>query len=125
MRQILLVDDERVVAETNKVYLERFGYSVVADTNPALALDRFAADPEQFDLMITDMAMPEMDGSQLAENVLKIRPNLPIILCSGYCTTSVSELMKFGFRKYIVKPVKLSALVTAVQDLLDSGACPT
>ena len=64
--------------------LEGLGYEVATETGSMAALERFKADPEQFDLIITDMTMPKMTDDRLSQEILKIRPDMPIILCTGY-----------------------------------------
>ena len=81
---ILFVDDEPAITEMAKQILERLGYTVTARTNSKEALELFQAAPDSFDVVITDMTMPRLTGDTLASELLKIRPDLPIILCTGF-----------------------------------------
>ena len=82
--RILLVDDEEQIVAMEKQMLEKLGYQVTACASSSEAWTVFSARPDQFDLMITDMTMPHMAGDRLSEKILDIRPNLPVILCTGY-----------------------------------------
>jgi DNA-binding NtrC family response regulator len=86
--------------------------------DPKEALQLVKNDPEGYDLMITDMVMPNLDGAQLARLVLKIQPRLPIILCSGHCNLSPVESNKIGIRKFMRKPVDLNDLEKEVRTAL-------
>jgi CheY-like chemotaxis protein len=79
--RILYVDDDHPVLEMIRPSLQLLGHDVVTIDNPLEALDLFRADPYRFDLVITDMSMPEMDGGRLATSLLAIRPDLPVIMC--------------------------------------------
>ena len=82
--RILLVDDEEFMVDLNQQRLERLGYTVTPETDPSEALRLFRSDPDQFDLVITDMTMPKMTGDRLARELLNTRPHMPIILSTGY-----------------------------------------
>jgi PAS domain S-box-containing protein len=82
--RILFVDDEASVVNLNRQRLERLGYQVKSTTKPLEALEWFKADPDQFDVIITDMTMPRMTGDKLTAEILKIRPHMPVIICTGY-----------------------------------------
>ena len=118
--RILFVDDEKSMAEIGRRRLERLGYQVEAKTNPIEALELFRADPDQFDLVITDMTMPHITGDKLVKEILKIRPDMPTILCTGFSEKIDEEkAKKIGVRQYIEKPFdrgKLSRLVRKVLD---------
>ncbi len=88
-KQILLVDDEPDIIEVGTDMLTRCGYQVIAETSPMDAWHRFQQQPEGFDLLITDMTMPEMSGHELIEKIKTLRPELPAILCSGYLDSGV------------------------------------
>ena len=118
--RILFVDDESSMVEFNKQRLERLGYSVETRTDPVAALALFASDADAFDLVITDMTMPHMTGDALAGELLKIRPDLPIILCTGYSARiSEEKAMKSGIKKYIEKPIEMEILARSVREVLD------
>lgn len=118
--RILIVDDEDSMVEIGRRRLERLGYQVESKTNPIEALELFRADPDQFDLVITDMAMPHITGDKLVKEILKIRPGMPTILCTGFSEKIDEEKAKeIGVREYIEKPFdrgKLSRLVRKVLD---------
>ena len=118
--RILFVDDEGAMVNLNQQRLERLGYKVVPKTDPLEALEYFYANPDQIDLIITDMTMPHMTGDKLAQEILNIVPEMPIILCTGY-SERVSEdtAQELGIRKYIEKPVGKERLAISVRDVLD------
>ena len=119
---ILFVDDEKPMVNLNQQRLERLGYEVKGFTNPVEALAFFRSGPDQIDLVITDMTMPHMTGDRLAEEILKIRSNVPIILCTGHSSRISEERAKeIGIKKYIEKPIEIQILAKAVRDVLDDG----
>lgn len=114
------VTNEESMVKLNQQRLERLGYSVTGKTDPSAALDFFRKNPDQIDLVITDMTMPKINGDRLAQEILKIRSDLPIILCSGYSAEISDETAgKFGIRKYIEKPIEIESLAKAVREVLD------
>ena len=117
---ILFVDDEESMVNLNQQRLERLGYKVTGKTDPSEALEFFRSDPNQFDLVITDMTMPRMTGDKLTQEILKIRPDMPIILCTGYSNRiSEERAQKLGIRKYIEKPIEMETLAKSVREVLD------
>ncbi|HKL26146.1 MAG TPA: ATP-binding protein [Desulfuromonadales bacterium] len=123
---ILLVDDEVDIAQGGKKMLERLGYRVTAETDPRLALDRFTAAPEQFDLLITDQTMPHMTGEMLALEILSLRNNLPIILCSGLGSSpqmagTVERVKSLGVKALLSKPFERKEIAEVVRTLLDQS----
>ena len=118
--RILFVDDENAMVSLNQQRLERLGYKVTGKTNPSEALEFFRSDPNQFDLVITDMTMPRMTGDKLAQEVLKIRSDIPIIICTGYSNRmSEAKAQELGIRKYIEKPIEMENLARSVREVLD------
>lgn len=118
--RILFVDDEGAMVNLNQQRLERLGYTVVPKTDPLEALDFFHANPDQIDLVITDMTMPRMTGDRLTQEILNIRPDMPIILCTGYSNRISEERAKeIGIRKYIEKPIEMENLARTVREVLD------
>lgn len=118
--KILLVDDEESIVYVGQLRLERLGYKVETRMNPVEALELFRADPDRFDLLITDMTMPQMNGDQLVKEVLKIHPDMPIILCTGFSEKIDEEKAKtIGIRQYIEKPINSSKFARAVRKVLD------
>ncbi len=121
--RILLVDDEEQIAAMEKQILEKLGYRVTACSGSAEALSAFSAGPDQFDLVITDMTMPHMTGETLAQKLMEIRPDLPVILCTGYSEMITEEkAVIMGIRKFVLKPVITDELAAAVRSALES--CP-
>ena len=117
---ILFVDDEESIANLNRQRLERLGYQVKSTTKPLEALEWFKADPDQFDVIITDMTMPRMTGDRLAAEVLKIRPHMPVIIFTGYSERmSAKKAEALGVRKYIEKPIDLRNLASSIREVLD------
>ena len=104
----------------NRQRLERLGYQVKTTTQPLEALEWFKTDPDQFDVIITDMTMPRMAGDRLAAQVLEIRPHMPVIICTGYSERmSEKKAEALGVRKYIEKPIELRKLASALREVLD------
>lgn len=98
---ILFVDDEEVLAEMVESMLERLGYRVTVRTSSLEALNTFRNHPDLFDLVITDQTMPGMTGLDLTRRILTLRPNMPIILCTGYSTLiSEEEAKAHGIRAF-------------------------
>ena len=119
---ILYIDDEPSIATLGKRLLERLGYTTESMTDPEKALDMVRTDPDKFDLLITDMAMPNMTGDQLVIEVLKIRPNMPTIICTGYSAKiSEKEAANIGVRSYIMKPIIKFELAKTVRKVLDEA----
>ncbi len=118
--RVLIVDDEEQIATIGKDMLTRLGYQVHIETNSTEALKILEKNPEQYDLVISDVTMPKMPGDELAEKLLKIRPDIRIILCSGYTTRiTEKEARSMGIREYLIKPIQLEPLATAVRRALD------
>jgi CheY-like chemotaxis protein len=120
--RILLVDDEEPIVAMEKQMLEKLGYQVTACASSSEAWTVFSARPDQFDLMITDMTMPHMAGDWLSEKILDIRPNLPVILCTGYSDMiDENKATALGIRKFVMKPVEKNELARAIRSALESG----
>jgi signal transduction histidine kinase/ActR/RegA family two-component response regulator len=120
--RILLVDDEEPIVAMEKQMLEKLGYQVTACASSSEAWTVFSARPDQFDLMITDMTMPHMAGDWLSEKILDIRPNLPVILCTGYSDMiDENKAAALGIRKFVMKPVEKNELARAIRSALESG----
>ena len=117
---ILLVDDEEWVLTTVQLMLERLGYRVTGLTSSLEALEAFRAQPQQFDLVITDITMPDMTGEVLARQLNAIRPNISIILFTGYSERiSKEKAEEIGIAAYIMKPVNIREMAKAVRKVLD------
>ena len=119
---ILFVDDEAAITEINKSVLSSLGYQVTVETKSMEALQKFKADPEAFDLVITDQTMPDLTGTELAKSMLKLNPNIPIILCTGY-TASLSEDIVYGIgiKSLKTKPLSKRKLAEIVRRVLDEN----
>jgi DNA-binding NtrC family response regulator len=118
--RILFVDDEESMVNLNRQRLERLGYQVKTTTQPVEALEWFKTDPNQFDVIITDMTMPRLTGDKLAAEVLKILPHMPVIICTGYSERMSAEKAEaLGVRKYIEKPIDLRNLASSLREVLD------
>ena len=119
---ILFVDDEESIIKMGRQRLERLGYKVEAKTCPLEALELFRSMPDNFDLVITDMTMPKMTGDQLAKEILNIRSDIPIILCTGFSEKISEEKAKgIGVRQYIEKPLNKHDLAVAIRKVLDGN----
>lgn len=117
---IMVIDDEDIIVRTEKVILEMVGYRVTGFIDPFKALQAFREFPDNFDLVITDMTMPDMVGVQLAAEILAIRPTLPIILCTGFSEIiNAKQAKKAGIREYVMKPVTGADLARIVRKVLD------
>lgn len=118
--RILFVDDEIFIVETGCNILRSIGYSVRPVTSSSEALKIFSSQPNDFDLIITDMAMPVLTGKDLAIELLKIRPDIPIILCTGYSSMISKENAKeIGIREFCMKPLSMEQLAKTVRKVLD------
>lgn len=117
--RVLVVDDEEIIIGMFDQLLKKLGYQVkgVTDANTALAL--FSQDPRAYDLVITDMTMPHMTGLELTQKFLEIRPDLPVILCTGYSDAVTEEGAKAaGVRQFVMKPVVMGELARAIRQAL-------
>lgn len=117
---IIIVDDEESIRISTQNILEDFGYKVTAFTNGKDAFKEFEKDPYRFDLMITDVTMPQMTGDVLSEKVSEIRDDIPIILCSGYSKGSLKlNPLQSGIRKYLQKPIDSRDLLVLIRQIFD------
>lgn len=120
--RILLVDDEEPIAQFEKQMLERYGYQVEARYSSLDALEAFKAKPHSFDLIITDMTMPNMTGDRLAKEVLSIRPDVPIIICTGFSARINEEKSRaLGIKGFLLKPVAGAQMAKMVRSVLDEA----
>ena len=119
---ILVLDDEKVLVQVERQMLESLGYQVSAFTDCEEALKAFRTKPDSFDLIITDMAMPKITGVKLAQEVFVLRPDFPIILCTGFIELITEEKAKaLGISEFIMKPVIKRNLAKAVRKVLDAS----
>jgi PAS domain S-box-containing protein len=120
--RILFVDDEAMLADIAGRVLRSLGYRVTTRTSSVEALELFRARHGDFDLVITDMTMPNMTGADLAREMLAIRPGLPVILCTGYSEIMTAEQARqVGIRGYVMKPLTRREIAKAVRSALDAG----
>jgi len=119
--RILFVDDEKMLVDIGQQALQRLGYDVVSRTSPIEALELFKAKPDFFDLVITDKTMPGITGDVLAKELMSIRPNLPVIICTGYSQTIDHERAKqIGIKAFVMKPILINEIAAAVRKVLDN-----
>ncbi|MEN6320957.1 MAG: PAS domain S-box protein [Syntrophaceae bacterium] len=121
--RILFVDDEAALAELGSVMLTSLGYHVTSRTSSIEGLEAFRARPHGFDLVITDMTMPNMRGDDLARELLKIRPDIPVILCTGFSEMISEEKAKtIGIRRLVMKPIFKENIASVIREVLDNDA---
>ncbi|MBW2199274.1 MAG: PAS domain S-box protein [Deltaproteobacteria bacterium] len=119
--QILLVDDEKQIVFMEKQILEYLGYQVTARTCSIEALATFREQPLKYDLVITDMIMPNMTGDKLSVELMNIRPDIPVILCTGFSEKMPKERANaMGIHGFLMKPMALYDLAKTVRDVLDN-----
>ncbi|CCK79628.1 two component system sensor histidine kinase, hybrid, associated with CheB and CheR [Desulfobacula toluolica Tol2] len=117
--KILLVDDEKDIVTMEKQMLERLGYQVVSRTNSIEALEIFRADPDKFDMVITDMAMPNMPGDKLSAQLIKINPDIPILLCTGFSEAiSKEKAAALGIKGFLMKPIVMKDFADKIREVL-------
>jgi PAS domain S-box-containing protein len=116
---ILFVDDEQPLVEIGKQMLQRLGYTVATRTSSVEALELFKANPDRFDLIITDIVMPNMTGEKLAEKMMDIRSDIPVILCTGYSEKITRKhASDMGIQSFLMKPLVMRDLATTVRQAL-------
>ena len=119
--RILLIDDEKQIIDIEQRILERLGYKVTPKTDSEEALEEFAALPDRFDLVITDMTMPKMTGDQLARKLMAIKPGIRVILCTGFNETITEEkALAMGIDKFVMKPIVKDELANTIRAVLDT-----
>jgi CheY-like chemotaxis protein len=124
--KILIVDDEKSVVEITKQCVEKLGYEATGKTSSREALELFQSRPNSFDLIITDQTMPDLTGENLAIEIMKIRPDIPVILCTGFSTKMNQEKAKMiGIRGFLMKPFNMKELSITIRKILDQGPSPT
>ena len=119
---ILLIDDEPSIVRLYETMLTALGYRATSRTSPIEALELFKSDPGRFDLVITDMTMPQMTGDLLAIEMKKIRPDIPVILSTGYSKRISDEIASaIGINSFLMKPVVKLEMARMVRKVLDEG----
>ncbi len=117
--RILYIDDEKTLAQVGKSMLKKLGYHVDSRTDSVEALQAFRMNPGKFDLVITDMTMPNMSGDMLARGIMQIRADIPIILCTGYSDRMNEEKARsIGIRHFLKKPFAIHDLAGTIRRVL-------
>ena len=123
IESILLVDDEQALLQVMCQMLERLGYTVVPKSSAVAALEEFRAQPDAYDLVITDQTMPKMTGIELSKQLMAIRPNLPVILCTGFSDTLTPEKRRaVGIRALVMKPMIMNDIASTIRKVLNGGS---
>jgi PAS domain S-box-containing protein len=118
--RVLFVDDEEILVEMGKSVLEWLGYEVTVTTNSLEALELFRLHSNHFDAVITDYTMPHMTGADLAKEMLRIQPDIPVILCTGFSEKiSEEKSREMGIRAFAMKPLKMRDIAETVRRVLD------
>jgi PAS domain S-box-containing protein len=124
--KILLIDDEQSILDVMQQILERLGYKVDARSDSNEALEAFRENSDGFDLIITDYTMPEMTGENLAKAILGIRPDVPVILCTGFSEQIDEEKSKaIGIRAFVMKPIIMGEMAKTIRQVLDNDQWDT
>jgi PAS domain S-box-containing protein len=119
---ILFVDDEKSIVDMTRKMLERLGYQVESRMSPIEALELFKSIPDQFDLVITDMTMPQMSGVRLSEELKAVRSDIPIIISTGYSSLIDEEKSKkLGIDAYVMKPIVIKDIAKTIREVLDQA----
>ena len=123
--RLLVVDDEAVIARVVSEQLRRLGYVVTSVNDPEEALELVAEDPEDFDLLLTDLQMPRMDGVELAARVARLRPQLPVVLSTGNrWSVPATTARAAGIREIVDKPFRIEELAHVLRGVLQGAAAP-
>jgi len=120
--QIMLVDDETDILDTTQEILEKHGYKITTFEDGEASLKAFKEDPEKFDLVITDMAMPNISGDKLSAELIRIRPEIPIIICTGFNEKMSKEMAEsLGIKGFLLKPIVMKNLSEKIREVLDKN----
>jgi len=118
----LIVDDEASITKMIGQALSRLGYAVTTRTSSLEALELFRSKPDGFDLVVTDMTMPNLTGDKFAVELMKIRRNVPVILCTGYSKKITDgNASEFGIKAFAYKPIIKANLAKTVRRVLDEA----
>jgi CheY-like chemotaxis protein len=118
---ILFVDDEKELAKMGKQMLEKMGYTVTVKVRSADVLETFRKNPYKYDLVITDQTMPHMTGAQLTRELIAIRPDIPVILCTGFSEKVNKKNFKArGVRAFVMKPIIKKDIARIIRGVLDN-----
>jgi CheY-like chemotaxis protein len=116
--RILLIDDEQIVVETETAILEELGYKVTSETNSLRALEIFHSGPDEFDLIVTDHTMPKMSGIDLSKEIRQMRPDIPIILCTGFSEKVTMAIAVDLGVEFLMKPFSMKQIAELVRKVL-------
>ena len=120
--RLLIVDDESSILAINQTFLERLGYTITVTTERFWALEKIRSAPDQFDLVISDQTMPGLTGVELSKEILKIRPDMPIIICTGHSSViSEENFLAMGSRRYLKKPISTKRLAMSIRQVIDES----
>ncbi len=118
--QILFIDVEKTLLDVGEKMLLSLGYTITSCDNSLEALEIFQQTPDKFDMVITDQTMPHMTGYELAKRILEIKPEIPVILCTGYSETVSSEKAEaYGIKALIYKPLSKKEIAGTIREVLD------
>ena len=113
---------EEILVDVGKRMLESLGYDVVTRTSSIEALELFKAQSDKFDLVITDLTMPKMTGDELVVELLRIKPDIPIILCTGFSAMIDEDKVKaMGMRAFVLKPILKRDIAETIRKVLDGN----
>ena len=122
-QHILVIDDESEILEMLTILLEDLNYQAITYVNPQEALKHFSEDPAAYDLVLTDLTMPIMNGMELSQAVLNIRPDIPVILCTGFSqNVEPEDALQTGIRVYLTKPVLQAQLSATLSSIFNAGS---
>ena len=116
--RILLIDDEQIVVESGTAILEGLGYKVTPETNSLRALEIFRSRPGEFDLIITDYTMPKLTGTDLSKEIRQIRPDIPIILCTGFSEKVTATIAVDLGVELVMKPFSMKQIAESIRKVL-------
>ena len=120
MVKVLFVDDDELIIKMTPLVFKKFKYNAFFSTDSSEALKIFKSDPDSFDIVITDFNMPDITGLTLASEIKSIRPDIPIILCTGFIDEIAPEkINSIGFDKIIYKPYGIMELIKDINVILD------
>lgn len=121
-KHLLVVDDEFPILIMLKKILQQRGYQVTIKENSSEAFKVFLEQPERFDVVITDFNMPEMNGDILASKLVQIRPDIPVILCTGNRSIiSQERVFKSDFKDFLLKPFRIKDITHSIHKVLDNN----
>jgi CheY-like chemotaxis protein len=117
---ILLVDDNQQLLETGSALLETLGYQVSCHSDPLMALEAFTKEPDKYSLVLTDYTMPKLNGRELYRELIRVRPDIKVVLCSGFGTNiSEDSAEEEGFSAFLAKPFETRVLAKTIREVLD------